>query len=824
MTKKILIVLIISFYSILSQPKESLNSSEIKIALEKLNTLGSVLYIAAHPDDENTAFLTYCIQGKKLRTGYLALTRGDGGQNLIGDEQGDLLGVIRTQELLQARNIDGAEQFFTRAVDFGYSKTPEETFRKWGKQEILSDVVWVIRKFRPDIIITRFPPNGITTHGHHTASAILALEAFKISGDSTAFPEQLKYLKPWKAKRIFWNAWTPALSSMGINSDTLIKINLGAYNELLGKSYTEISAESRSMHKSQGFGASGNRKNYYNYFFQLAGDPAKNDLFDDIDISWKRINGSEDVSSLLHLANVNYDFKNPSNILPTLVKAYQVLQNLKGNYWADIKLKELIDVIKSCAGIWLEAITDENLASPRSELTVKTGLVNRSDFPMTLKSVQVDYQINDSTLNSKLIEGVMISVERKILIPKDAEYSQPYWLKNENHKDTYIVDDQKLIGLPQTDYPIYADFKIDYNGTELDFRTPVFFRENDPVRGEVYKRVDIVPEAVISFEKNLYLIKNGEVKEITVSVKSIKGKLNGKVSLKCEEGWDILPKYYGVDFITKDDEKGFKFYITPTGNSNSSLIKAQIEIGNKILSKSLVTIDYPHIQPQNVLLDAKVKILKLSLLKKTPKKIAYIMGSGDKIPGLLRDLGFIVDVFDKEPLTPELLKNYDVVITGIRAYNTNERLAIDEKNILNYIENGGTVLVQYNTSGNLMTDPSPYKLTISRDRVTEEDSPVKLLDESNPILNYPYKITQKDFDGWVQERGLYFPNEWDNKFEPLLEMNDTGESSTTGSLLVAKYGKGNFIYTGLSFFRQLPAGVEGAYHLFINLISAGISE
>ncbi|MCW8814327.1 MAG: PIG-L family deacetylase [Chlorobium sp.] len=824
MTKKILIVLIISFYSILSQPKESLNSSEIKIALEKLNTLGSVLYIAAHPDDENTAFLTYCIQGKKLRTGYLALTRGDGGQNLIGDEQGDLLGVIRTQELLQARNIDGAEQFFTRAVDFGYSKTPEETFRKWGKQEILSDVVWVIRKFRPDIIITRFPPNGITTHGHHTASAILALEAFKISGDSTAFPEQLKYLKPWKAKRIFWNAWTPALSSMGINSDTLIKINLGAYNELLGKSYTEISAESRSMHKSQGFGASGNRKNYYNYFFQLAGDPAKNDLFDDIDISWKRINGSEDVSSLLHLANVNYDFKNPSNILPTLVKAYQVLQNLKGNYWADIKLKELIDVIKSCAGIWLEAITDENLASPGSELTVKTGLVNRSDFPMTLKSVQVDYQINDSTLNSKLIEGVMISVARKILIPEDAEYSQPYWLKNENHKDTYIVDDQKLIGLPQTDYPIYADFKIDYNGTELDFRTPVFFRENDPVRGEVYKRVDIVPEAVISFEKNLYLIKNGEVKEITVSVKSIKGKLNGKVSLKCEEGWDILPKYYGVDFITKDDEKGFKFYITPTGNSNSSLIKAQIEIGNKILSKSLVTIDYPHIQPQNVLLDAKVKILKLSLLKKTPKKIAYIMGSGDKIPGLLRDLGFIVDVFDKEPLTPELLKNYDVVITGIRAYNTNERLAIDEKNILNYIENGGTVLVQYNTSGNLMTDPSPYKLTISRDRVTEEDSPVKLLDESNPILNYPYKITQKDFDGWVQERGLYFPNEWDNKFEPLLEMNDTGESSTTGSLLVAKYGKGNFIYTGLSFFRQLPAGVEGAYHLFINLISAGISE
>ena len=824
MIKRTFFIILILITSSFSQPKESLNSSEIKIALEKLNTLGSVLYIAAHPDDENTAFLTYCTYGRKLRTGYLALTRGGGGQNLIGDEQGDLLGVVRTQELLQARNIDGAEQFFTRAVDFGYSKTPEETFKKWGKEKILSDVVWVIRKFRPDVIVTRFPTNGITTHGHHTASAILALEAFKISGDSTAFPEQLKYVKPWQARRIFWNAWTPALSSMGINSDTLIKINLGAYNQLLGKSYTEISAESRSMHKSQGFGASGNRENFYNYFLQLAGDPAKNDLFYNIDISWNRVKGSEDVSSLLKQANENYDFDNPSKILPTLIKAYQALQNLKGNYWADIKSKELRDVIKSCAGIWIEAVTDENLVSPGSELTVKTGFVNRSDFPMTLKSVQVDYEENDSTLNSNLHEGEMLSVERKILIPENVEYSQPYWLKNENHKDTYIVEDQRLIGQPQTDYPIYAEFKVECNGTELDFQTPIFFRENDPVRGEVYKRVDIVPEAVISFDKNLFLIKNHDVKEITVFVKSIKGKLSGNVSLKCKDGWDILPKFYGVDFIKKGDEKEFKFYITPTGNSSSSSVEAQIEIGNKILSKSLVTIDYPHIQQQNVLRDATTKILKLDLHKKTPKKIAYIMGSGDKIPDLLKDLGFSVDVFYKEPLTTELLKNYDVVITGIRAYNTNERLAIDQKNILNYIENGGTVVVQYNTTANLICDPSPYKLNISHDRVTEEDAPVKILDENNPILNYPYKITQKDFDGWIQERGLYFPNEWDSKFNALLEMNDTGENPLKGSLLVAKYGKGNFIYTGLSFFRQLPAGVEGAYHLFINLISAGISE
>jgi LmbE family N-acetylglucosaminyl deacetylase len=824
MTKKILIIFIVSFYSIFSQPKESLNSSQIKLALKKLNTLGTVLYIAAHPDDENTALLTYFNYGKNLRTGYLSLTRGDGGQNLIGDEQGDLLGVLRTQELLQARSIDGAEQFFTRAVDFGYSKTPEETFKKWGKEKILSDVVWVIRKFRPDVIVTRFPPSGIQTHGHHTASAILAIEAFNISGDSTAFPEQLKYVQPWQSKRIFWNAWTPALASMGINSDTLIKINLGEYNQLLGRSYTEISAESRSMHKSQGFGASGNRENYYNYFLQLGGDPAKNYLFDNVDVSWKRVKGSEDISSLLQQADKNYDFENPAKILPILIKAYQALQNLKDNYWADIKSKELLDVIKSCSGIWLEAVTDENLLSPGSETIVKTGFVNRSDFPLILKSIHVDYQENDSTLNSNLIKGEEVSVERKILIPQNAEYSQPFWLKEENHKDTYIVNDQELIGQPKTDYPIYATFKVDFEGTKLDFRAPVFYRANDPVKGEVYKRVEIVPEAVINFDRDLYLIKNGEIKELTVIVKSIKGKLNGRVSLKSEKGWDISPYYYGVDFVTKGEQKEFKFYIKPNGNSPSSIVEAQVEIGDKILSKGLVTLDFPHIQPQTILRDASAKILKLDLQKKTVKKIAYIMGSGDKIPDLLKDLGFSVDVFNNEPLTLGLLQNYDVVITGIRAYNTNERLSTDQPNLLKYVEEGGTLIVQYNTLGNMFADPSPYKLKISRDRVTEEDSPVKILDENNSLLNYPYKINQNDFDGWVQERGLYFPNEWDKRFEPLLEMNDTGESPTDGSLLVAKYGKGTFIYIGLSFFRQLPAGVEGAYKLFINLISAGINE
>jgi hypothetical protein len=296
------------------------------------------------------------------------------------------------------------------------------------------------------------------------------------------------------------------------------------------------------------------------------------------------------------------------------------------------------------------------------------------------------------------------------------------------------------------------------------------------------------------------------------------------LTILCEKGWNVSPDFYDFNFSSLGQENEYKFKIKSTNNNLTSEIKAQLEIDDKNLSRSLVTINYPHIQPQTVMPESRAKILRLDFNKETVHKIAYIMGSGDKIPELLRDLGFYVDVFTKEPLTTELLENYDAVIAGIRAYNTNQRLSTDQKNILKYVENGGTLIIQYNTLGDLITDPSPLKLKISRDRVTEEDATITILNSNHHLLNYPFQITSNDFDGWIQERGLYFPNEWDENFIPLLEMNDTGETPKSGSLLVTEYGKGIFIYTGLSFFRQLPTGVEGAYKLFINLLSAGINE
>ncbi len=487
------------------QPVKTYDAAEIKLSLKKLSTLGSVLYVGAHPDDENTAFLSYCSSGKLLRTGYLSLTRGDGGQNLIGSEQAELLGVIRTQELLQARKIDGAEQFFSRAVDFGYTKSFEETFKFWNKEEILSDVVWVIRKFRPDVIVTRFPTTGEGMHGQHTASSILALEAFKLSGDPNAFPGQLKFVDVWTPKRIYWNGWTRAFKRLGVEPDTLIKINLGSYNTLLGKSYTEISAKGRSMHKSQGFGDSGWRGNYLNYFIYMDGDFAKDDLFSGIDITWNRVENSDEVSGLLIDAYENFDAENPSMIIPLLLKAYDKVNNLSDEYWSQIKGREILNLIRACAGMWIEAITEERILTPGSNFLVKAGVVNRSDLPFKLDGIHITHQVADSLMDKILMKGDFTEVEKEIHLPESIDFTQPYWLENERNGAIYNVDDQSLIGIPEKRPPLLAHFRLSFNETKLVFSTPLLYRETDPTRGEVYSPVAISPPVTVNFESDLYL-------------------------------------------------------------------------------------------------------------------------------------------------------------------------------------------------------------------------------------------------------------------------------------------------------------------------------
>jgi LmbE family N-acetylglucosaminyl deacetylase len=816
------ITFILLFLSVSSaQPVKSYNASELKLALKKLNTLGSVLYIAAHPDDENTAFLSYCSSAKLLRAGYLSITRGDGGQNLIGDEQGDLLGVIRTQELLQARKIDGAEQFFTRAVDFGYTKSTEETFRHWNKEKILSDVVWVIRRFRPDVIVTRFPTSGEGMHGQHTASAILALDAFKLAGNPEAFPEQLKFVNVWTPKRIYWNGWTPAFKQMSVDPDTLIKINLGSYNTLLGKSYTEISALSRSMHKSQGFGDSGWRANYLNYFIYMGGDPAKNDLFSDIDFSWNRVPNGNKISSLLKEAYNNFDDEHPSKIIPLLVQTYKLVNDLPDEYWSQIKGREILDLIRACAGIWIEAVTEERIFTPGSNFIVKSGIVNRSDMPFKLEGIHIAHQVEDSLLNKMLFKGQFESVDKEIHLPEKIDITQPYWLESERKGDIYNVPEQSLIGIPENRPPLLAHFRLSYNETKLVFSTPVHYRETDPTRGEVYSPITIAPPVTANFENRLYLFSLDKKKKLRVTLKNHQDNTSGELKLTVPDNWEIEPSEIDFYFEKKNEEKQFIFNIIPTNKESKDLLSAEIIIDDEKYHSSLITINYDHIPTQSVFISAKAELVRLDLGEKVVNKIGYIIGSGDKIPDHLRELGFTVDILNDEVLSNGSLSQYDVIISGIRAYNTNKRMEVYQEQILEYVENGGTYIVMYNTLGKRYANPGPFELKISHDRVTEEDAIVKILKPDHPLMNFPNKISQKDFDGWVQERGLYFPSKWDDNYEPLLEMNDVGEKPKRGSLLYAEYGDGIFIYTGLSFFRELPAGVPGAYRLFINLISAG---
>ncbi len=821
MLKKLLFLLPLLSLLIYPQPNKVMNASEIKLALKKLNVLGSVLYIGAHPDDENTAFLTYCSSEKLLRTGYLSLTRGDGGQNLVGDEQAELLGVIRTEELLQARKKDGAEQFFTRAIDFGYTKSPEETFKFWDKEKILSDVVWVIRKFKPDVIVTRFPITGEGRHGQHTASAILALEAFRLAGDQGAFPEQLEYVNPWQPKRIYWNGWTPAFNQMGISADTLISVNLGSYNPLLGKSYTEISEESRSMHKSQGFGFEAWRGNRYNYFLLMDGDKAANNLFKDIDISWRRIDGTDKIGSLLKEAEHNFDAENPSAIIPLLSKAYSLMNELDDNYWVHVKSHELLQIIKSCAGIWVEAIVDEKVYTPGDKVKVSTAIVNRSGLNFLLEGVHITSQSIVSLQNQQLEKGEIISLDEEIQIPENIQITQPHWLMVRDEGNIFTIEDQLMRDLPVSPPSLLARFRVSLDSSRFVFTTPVLYRESVPTKGEVYYPVSIAPPVTVNFESSLYLFPSNEKREVRLIIKNLKENSTGKLFLTARAGWVIEPSEIEFKLEKKYDEKQFIINVTPPEGIDEAVVKAELIIENKTYRNSFVTIDYDHIPLQTVFPQSKAKFVRLNDVQKIVNTIGYIEGSGDKIPYYLKELGFDVAYLNDEDLSNGNLSSYDVIIAGIRTYNTNKRMNIYQDKLMEYVYNGGTYIVQYNTLGKSYAEPGPYEFKISRDRVTEEDAKVNLLIPGHPLLNFPNRITEKDFEGWIQERGLYFPDEWDDNYEPILEMNDRGEAPKQGSLLYSEYGDGVFIYTGLSFFRELPAGVPGAYNLFINLISAG---
>lgn len=831
MKKSLLYTLIFLFLPFFNQAQKPYkpNASEIYEAIKKLNFLGSVMYIAAHPDDENTRLISYLSSEVKARTAYLSLTRGDGGQNLIGPEIRELLGVIRTQELLAARQIDGGEQFFTRANDFGYSKHPNETLAIWNKEDVLSDVVLAIRTFKPDVIINRFDHRSPgSTHGHHTSSAMLSFEAFDLANNPSAFPNQLKNISLWQPRREFFNTswWFYGSQEKFNNADktNLLGIDTGVYFPLKGLSNPEISALSRSKHKSQGFGSTGSRGKQLEYIELIKGDLPKDktNIFDGIDTSWNRVKGGKDIAKILKSVESNFDFTNPSASIPQLVQAYNLIENLEDEHWRSIKSKDIKKVILACSGLYLEAAANTNHATPASKIALDIEMINRSNAKIVFTGLTVkDQETKKQYKRFSLENNKRERLRDTVIISKNQEPTTPYWLTSKGTLGMYKVGDTSLIGQPETPILYNATFKLDIENTPIEFTKPIVYKTNDPVKGEVYKPFIIIPEVSSKISEDVIIFENDKQKDIRVIVKAGKDFVEGYVSLAYPKDWSVYPEKQNVSIAHKGEEQTLVFTVIPPKNQSEGLVTPMVHVGNKLYTKNLIEIDYEHIPFQTVLLPSESKVVRLNIDKKG-ENIAYIEGAGDVVPESLRQIGYNVAILNPKDINEEVLSRFDAVVVGIRAYNTIEDLKYKQDILFDFVKNGGNMIVQYNTNSRLKIDNlAPFKLSLSRDRVTDEYSEVRFLNPEHPLLNYPNKITQNDFKGWTQERGLYFPNKWSNDFTPILSMNDKGETAKDGSLLVAKYGEGYYIYTGLSFFREFPAGVAGAYRLFANMLSIG---
>ena len=809
------------------RPPAQPNAAEILHKMQKLQVLGSVLYIVAHPDDENTKLIAWLANGKKVRAGNLSLTRGDGGQNLIGPELGDALGIIRTQELMEARRIDGGEQFFTRAVDFGYSKSADESFDKWGKQEVLSDVVRVIRMFRPDIIITRFSTEPGGTHGHHTASAILAHEAFDLAGDPNAFPEQLEQgLEVWQPRRLFHNGstwWRKDLADIVKTDPDWFAVDVGGYDPLLGLSYTEIAGRSRSMHKSQGFGAAETRGEQLEYLHFEKGDrPKGDDIFEGIDMTWGRI-GAPTLTKRIELISSEYSTIDPARSVADLVALLNDMHKHNGiGVLAMNKLDELNGLIGDCLGLSIESLAPRALVG-EGHVASEMVLTNRSNVPLNLLEASTSRNWEQEYPE---LEKLEIQALGSLGIPfEDWVISyyvdEPLWLRYP-HGTLFKLSSDGEIGRPADQRMINLSIQLGEDTSAVLSRSVLpIHKWVDRVDGERIRPVYVTPVASI-IPKTEILIARGGTQTIEVEVEALTDSLTGTLNVKLPEGWGTTKDLKVVNIAKRNERQSFTFQLMPGDKAKGGAVHFEFSGPKGKADRTLHEIDYPHIMPQVYYTPAEVKLIPLDV-KVNAEHVGYIKGAGDDVPQAIERLGVAVDMIDPSTATLESIAKYDAIVVGIRAYNTEKAMAQFNPVLMKYVENGGTVVAQYNTlSRDMMVEANkmgPYPFELSRNRVTVEEAPPTFLDPKHPLLNTPNNITMADFDGWVQERGLYFVGERDPKYTALISWNDPGEDPLDGALITCDHGKGRYVYTGISFFRELPAGVAGAYRLWANLIS-----
>lgn len=805
------------------QPPDSL-AAVVLHGLRNLATTARVLHIGAHPDDENTALIAYLSRGRGYDVAYLSITRGDGGQNLLGPELGDKLGVARTQELLAARRIDGGRQFFTRAIDFGFSKTPEEALSIWDHQAVLSDVVRIIRRFRPDIVVTRFPvPPGSGGHGHHTASAILALEAFKLAGDPKAFPEQLKEgLSVWQPKRIVWNGGG-FMRGGGVENNPAVKVDIGGRDPVTDEPFGVIAARSRAMHKTQAMGEARSQDTGAarpESFVLLAGEPMTSDFIDGVDPTWARVEGATSIASKVNEVLGSFDPKNPGGSIPALLDLKRLLSALPDSAIVSDKRALLDSILERCLGLEISSLASTATVVPGD---VVPGVVHlrlaASPVPVRLDAIEIAGK--REAANVALEPGKPFTEKIQYPVAKDAAVTQPYWLRMPAGVGIYQVSDPKLIGEPANPPALPIKYHLRIGDQSLVVLDPLRYEAPEATAVKsAQPDVAIVSPASLRFDAGPIVVRPGGRAKVRVTVIAGRPNIEGTIQLDVPSEWKSSPSQT-VKIAQAQDRATFTFDVVAPAGTSSVAFGARARIGAIDCVTDADEVQYAHIPVQVLQPLAQKRVVSVDA-QTHGTAIGYIPGAGDDLPAALTQLGYTVTELKEPDITLEHLNAYDAIVIGVRAFNTRADLPPKLPELFAYVEQGGTVVYQYNWSRGLKTEQlTPYKLRVSDLRITDEKAAVTFLAPEHPVLTTPNKITLADFDGWVQERGTYYPSQWDDHFVPLLSMADPGEEPLKGGLLVAQYGKGYFVYSGLAFFRQLPAGVPGAYRLFANIVSLG---
>jgi LmbE family N-acetylglucosaminyl deacetylase len=849
--------------------------------LQRLRTTARLMHTTAHPDDEDGGMLTLESRGKGATALLCTLTRGQGGQNKSGDAFSDELGVLRTLELLAADEYYGVEQRFTRVADFGFSKTPEETFQKWGGHEIaLADMVRVIRTFRPDVLSARFTGTTRDGHAHHQASSIVTQEAFKAAGDPSRFPEQIKEgLLPWQPKKLY-------IGHFGSSEDSNIKFDIGTYAPLLGMSYTQLAVEGLAHQTSQGTGGfrlpPGHR---FTYYTRLASTVPKeelkdeeSDFFEGIDTSLlglaSRLGSDEakvpflrpalqEMAKSVEEAAQQAKPRNPSDAGAALIEGLKLTRGLikqvpdspltpaeKLELLTNLQTKEA--QFERAANLALGVLLDVSVDPPegtqtgffRLEQTFQTAVPGQT-FTLTARfydrgteDVEPEQIVLDMPDGFKsevvkrdlkpLHSGDMGSVQFRVTVPQDAQYTKPYWGRNNPYKESVdTFDNPAYATLPLPPWPIQAHAVYNVVEGKGSVHAVAMAKFVDPVSGQGQHELAIAPALSVEFENVSQLARSDSGKPFSVSAR-VRSQLTTPASatlrLAVPQGWSADPSSRPVHLEHEGDVAELVFSVQPKVdreehyevNAIADYKGKQLTDGFDVVTRSDLDRFY-YYHPAT--LDVSVVRVKLP----QGLHVGYVMGAGDEIPAALKQLGMNVQVIAPANLASIDLSRFNTIIVGIRAYDVSTDVRVNNPRLLEFVSRGGTLILQYNSNvGSFNAGHyTPYPMTDSTQRVSVEEAPVDILDAQSPVLNYPNKITAHDFDGWVQERGLYFMSDWDAHFHPVLASHDPAEQPLKGGLLVAQYGKGTYIYSGYAFFRQLPAGVPGAIRLFVNLLSAG---